>query len=553
MPLISYFPFTPSENEIPSEFPSPFTSDGEPHSLANQAALQLQLWLNQQTDWQHDFFAADGGKMFGVLVVRDKDGRLGFLRAFSGMLAGQWLLPDFVPPLFDVAVRETFMPEAETELAAYTQRIETLLQGADRSELMAALDDLKSERAAVFSSLQNEHQLRKAERQTKRAALEQESLALSVEETERQLERLSFESQRDRRELRLLRGEWLRRFEIPQKNLQQIEESIEQLKQQRAKFSRELHKKIFSTYMLSNQHGEKKQISAFFEQGLPPGGAGDCAGPKLIHAAQQQHLEPIALAEFWWGAPPANGVRHHAHYYPACRGKCRPILPFMLSGVKLQTAPVFGHFSDEQAPTVIYEDELLLVVNKPSGLLSVPGKEVLDSVETRLQARYPDAEDLKMVHRLDMCTSGLLLAAKTAEAYKALQQQFNLRTVEKRYVAVLSKSLVEEGGVIELPLRVDLYDRPRQLVCYEYGKPAKTRWQVIERKEGQTRVYFYPVTGRTHQLRLHASHQAGLDAPIVGDALYGESTGRLLLHAQQLCFDHPVTGKRMVFDVPTPF
>jgi len=317
-----------------------------------------------------------------------------------------------------------------------------------------------------------------------------------------------------------------------------------------------LHRKLFKAYRLSNRLGEEKSISEFFDERLPPGGTGDCAAPKLIQYAHQQGLEPIALAEFWWGASPKGGIRHHGNFYPACRGKCQPILPFMLQGLDLQSREFNSlTFDDPDAPAIVYEDDHLLVVNKPSGLLSVPGKEIVDSVQSRLRQRYPDHDGLLLVHRLDMSTSGLLLVAKHRAIHKALQQQFIKRTVEKRYVAVLSKRLPEsaDGGTIELPLRVDYDDRPRQMVCADYGRMSVTHWQVIERGEETTRIYFYPHTGRTHQLRLHAAHRSGLDAPIYGDELYGEALGRLLLHAERLCFDHPVSGERIEMMAAVPF
>ncbi|MCB1756405.1 MAG: RluA family pseudouridine synthase, partial [Gammaproteobacteria bacterium] len=244
---------------------------------------------------------------------------------------------------------------------------------------------------------------------------------------------------------------------------------------------------------------------------------------------------------------------HHGHFYPSCRGKCAPILPFMLGALRLENPPDFVSITDQAEPRVVFEDDQLLVVDKPAGMLSVPGKHVSDCVETRLAQRYPEAPDLKLVHRLDMSTSGLLLAAKNPASHKKLQAQFIRRGVDKRYVAILAGVLAAEQGEIELPLRTDFDDRPRQVVCERFGKPALTRWQVIGRNRETTRVYFYPHTGRTHQLRLHAAHLDGLGMPIVGDELYGLAGQRLMLHAERLAFDHPVSGKRLVLTSPVPF
>lgn len=296
-------------------------------------------------------------------------------------------------------------------------------------------------------------------------------------------------------------------------------------------------------------------MPGLFAGGLPPAGAGDCAAPKLLQYASLHELRPLALAEFWWGASPSTGVRNHGQFYPSCRGKCRPILPFMLRGLNVAPEPCFGRAIATAMLEIIHEDEALLVVNKPAGLMSAPGREVEDSVLYRLQQRGSGQPELMLVHRLDMATSGLLLVAKNKQAQQYLQRQFIRHRVEKQYEALIARRLPPgiHAGLIDLPLRVDLDDRPRQMVCIEHGKPAITRWQVAGREGETTRVYFEPQTGRTHQLRVHASHQDGLGAPIVGDALYGLPDTRLMLHAKRLAFVHPLTRERMVFELPAPF
>jgi len=550
MNLITRFLVTPQESELPKAFPSPFSNT--PHAIARQAAAQLQAWLISQSSWQHEFDAVDGGKMFGVLVVKDRDDRLGFLSAFSGMLAGQWQLPDFVPPVFDQSQWLTFLPAGEAELASYATQIEGLHNSHELDHLREQLNQLRQQQETDIQVLKQTHKARKTQRRQKRDT----GKCFSADEKKELLNKLSFESQQDKRELKQSNAKWQIKLDVLEQQLDVIEGQIEALKKARAKLSNSLHQQVFATYTLSNKQGDEKPISHFFEDGYPPSGAGDCAAPKLIHYAHQHDLTPLALAEFWWGAAPKQAVRHHGHYYPACRGKCQPILPFMLKGLVLQPDTMLGgNCNDHQAPATVYEDDDLVVVNKPSGLLSVPGKEVRDSVLTRLQQRYPNATGPLLVHRLDMSTSGLLLAAKNSETHKALQHQFEQRSIEKRYVAILAKRLVEHQhkGTIELPLRVDLDDRPRQLVCFSYGKPAKTHWQVISRQQATTRIYFYPVTGRTHQLRMHASHKDGLNAAIVGDELYGEAAEGLLLHAERLRFTQPNTGERIEVKVPAPF
>ena len=313
-------------------------------------------------------------------------------------------------------------------------------------------------------------------------------------------------------------------------------------------------KQVHDSYVITSYRGERRALRDLFAPGEPPGGAGDCAGPKLLGEAYRRGLRPIAMAEVWWGPPPVTGGRHEGGFYPACRGKCGPILPFMLEGLEVEPAPVFGAAAiaaDE--PRAVFEDDDVVVVDKPIGLLSVPGRSgaLRDSVQTRLRARYPAATGPLVVHRLDLETSGLLLAAKSETMYVALQAQFARREIDKRYIAWVAGEVRGDGGVIELPLRVDLDDRPRQIVDAVHGKPAITEWTVLAREGGRTRVAFMPRTGRTHQIRVHAA--VGLGAPIVGDRLYGAPGDRLLLHAERLEFVHPRTGRRIAVLCPAPW
>ena len=266
------------------------------------------------------------------------------------------------------------------------------------------------------------------------------------------------------------------------------------------------------------------------------------------------------MAEFWWGNSPKGEIRRHGHYYPSCRHKCEPILGFMLQGLDVEPNPLLTSVTDATLLETVYEDEYLLVVNKPAGMLSVPGKTGQASVLSILQERYPDATDPLLVHRLDMDTSGLLLAAKDKDIHTLLQKQFEGRSVKKRYVALLDGILhgKEPKGFIRLPLRPDFDNRPLQMVCFEYGKPAVTRYELLPPSQGGqggllTRIALYPETGRTHQLRVHAAHPDGLDCPIVGDPLYGRPSDRLYLHAEALEFRHPVNNQRMYITKEAPF
>lgn len=319
--------------------------------------------------------------------------------------------------------------------------------------------------------------------------------------------------------------------------------------------SQELQLWLFHQYQLLNAHGEKKDLVAIWQSyytreklrrkfPLPPGGTGDCCAPKLLQYAYQKGLHPVCMAEFWWGAPTKEEVRQHLNYYPACRGKCKPILTWMLQGLNVDPNPELLGFQHMEIP-VVYEDDALLVVNKPSGMLSVPGRIEDYSVEAVMRERYPDSI---VAHRLDMGTSGLLIVAKNGESYRILQQQFIRHEVKKKYVALLEHS-GEGSGSICLPMRPDPMNRPRQVVDMNHGKRAATRYEFI----GNRLVALWPETGRTHQLRIHCAHPDGLANPIVGDELYGTRGQRLCLHAAEIWFRHPVSGSEMHITSEIPF
>ena len=316
---------------------------------------------------------------------------------------------------------------------------------------------------------------------------------------------------------------------------------------------------LFQQYRLLNARGETKDLVEIWQDyhsaprirsryPLPPGGTGDCCAPKLLQYAYLHHLTPVCMAEFWWGESPKSLIRHHGQFYPACRGKCKPVLTWMLQGLDVDP-----HTDAADAvypePAIIYEDEAMAVLSKPAGMLSVPGKTDDDSVAAWAQRRWPGA---MLVHRLDMLTSGILLAAKTMEAYQQLQQQFTDRTVKKKYLAIVEGSPAKEHGIIDLPLASDPMNRPLQVVDPENGKRAITEYRVLQAGQ-HSLLALWPHTGRTHQLRMHCAHPEGLGCPIVGDELYGRKADRLYLQAQAISFVHPTTGKRMHFELPYPF
>jgi tRNA pseudouridine32 synthase/23S rRNA pseudouridine746 synthase len=287
---------------------------------------------------------------------------------------------------------------------------------------------------------------------------------------------------------------------------------------------------------------------------LPPGGSGDCCAPKLLQYAYLHQLHPLCMAEFWMGESPRGEVRHDGHYYPACRGKCLPILTWMLQGLSVDDDPQLAAATLSAPLTKVYADDDIVVVSKPSGLLTVPGRSVRPSVESILRSEGGFYDGPIIVHRLDQDTSGLLVVARNETAYHHLQQQFIRRQIKKRYIALLDGIVSRREGTISLPLRPDPLDRPRQLVDHEHGKPAITTFEVIATEQGHTRIALTPLTGRTHQLRLHCAHQEGLATPIIGDALYGTpSPTRLCLHAERLSFVHPTTGELLTFELPPDF
>jgi tRNA pseudouridine32 synthase/23S rRNA pseudouridine746 synthase len=522
--------------------------------------------------------------MFGVLVVEDGAGRIGYLRGFSGMLGGRWELEGFVGPAFDLDAFTAFWPAAEAELAHHDRCLAELVEAAEA--ILRRRGALDLAHTGGLAELAARHASRRSQRHALRAGLgESEAESRGAGAARASQAHLVQESRADAAELRRLRQAQRDARAALTDPLVGLEERRRALKAAQAARSTELLERVHAGYTLRNFQGRDRPLRTLFAPTNPPGGSGDCAAPKLLVHAARRGLRPIALAEFWWGSPPATGGRHHGTYYPSCRGKCGPVLAHLLEGVACEPLPVFGdgEIAAEQ-PVTLYEDRFVAVVEKPAGLLSVPGRNptLTDAVSTRLRARYPEATGPLLVHRLDLDTSGVMLVARDSRTYVALQRQFLERTVEKRYVAWLSApprtAAPMEGrggwGTIALPLRTDVDDRPRQIVDPVAGKAALTEWRPDPRSTDPRRVLLLPRTGRTHQLRVHAAHHAGLDAPILGDRLYGRAStqtlppspvapspvapspvaiDRLFLHAEWLAFTHPETGRRVEVESPAPF
>lgn len=528
--------FTTSITDIPlpERFTYPFCYT--PHPLCILAAKEVQSYLTRQTAWKDELRQ---GKMFGVLIVQTEHGEIGYLAAFSGILAGKNLHPFFVPPVYDLLQPQGFFKIEEENISSINRNIRQL----ENDKAYAALS---AELARTIQSA--EDILATAKAQLKEAKTAREQRRKEKELNAQEEAELIRESQFQKAEYKRLERSWKARITTLQTQTEDWERRISALKSERKTRSAALQQKLFEQFGMLNYRGELKNLCEIFGQTVhktPPAGAGECAAPKLLQQAYLHGWKPIAMAEFWWGDSPKTEIRHHGHYYPACKGKCEPILQHMLQGLQVEENPMLKRMQvPSQNLEIVYEDPWLSVINKPAGMLSVPGKEDAVSVYSLMREQYPEADGPLTVHRLDMATSGLMLIAKTKRVHQNLQAQFKNRLVRKRYVALLEGIVPKDKDTVDLPLCLNPLDRPRQMVHTEHGKPAITDYQVLERLDGKrTRIAFYPRTGRTHQLRIHAAHPLGLHCPIIGDELYGEKADRLYLHAEYLEFTHPITGE----------
>ena len=597
--MIHFFKKPVSYLALPEKFTYPFHYT--PHPLCVLAAEEVKAYIASRKEWQEELAS---GKMFGVLIVQtdnritnNEENQIGYLAAFSGNLGGKNLHPYFVPPVYDLLQPEGFFKIEEEQISAINIRIRELENSGSYLNSKEKWKIETEQAKAVLNQAKAELKMAKEAREIRR----QSSPELSEEEQAS----LIRESQYQKAEYKRLEKEWKKRLEELETEVRHFDIEIERLKTERKERSAALQRKLFEQFRMLNAQGEVKDLYTIFEQTVqkvPPAGAGECALPKLLQYAYLHQLKPLAMAEFWWGDSPKNEIRHHGYYYPSCKGKCEPILQHMLQGLEVDENPLLNPVHEEEELEIVFEDEWLLVVNKPVGMLSVPGKaEDRDSVYHRLKKKYPEATGPMIVHRLDMATSGLLLVAKTKEVHQDLQAQFANRSIKKRYMAVLDGAIIKteketkpiaekailiaketvstkktakaertgNTGRIELPLCLNPLDRPRQMVSSEHGKEAITEYQIISESERitsesentfnesnridesersinesrkYTRIIFYPLTGRTHQLRVHAAHPEGLGCPILGDELYGKKADRLYLHAEYIEFRHPIYG-----------
>ncbi len=563
------FKHSVAELALPERFTFPFCY--QPHPLCLLATKELQQQLENNELLQREF--AQTGKMLGVLLVENKRGEIGYLNAFSGKQSGNELARqidiNFVPAVADLDQQNEFFQAQSKIINKLNDKVERLSAAPQITGFQLTITSLLAQQDEQFAK---QRSLMSVNKQVRKGKRDQAKATLFDTELAQCLKKLAQESVADKNQLRDLKHYWTALIAQTQAKLSALTDEIDAIKKQRKQLSTRLQKQLFKQYRLLNSAGTEKNLMEIFQSTpfpIPPAGTGDCAAPKLLQYAFRHDLKPLALAEFWWGKAPQSEIRQHKKFYGACSGKCQPILTHMLAGIKIDDNPLLVNPASGKTLEIVYQDGDIVVVNKPSEFLSVPGKNIEDSVYLRIKQQFPNATGSLIVHRLDMSTSGIMVLALTKRAQKHLQQQFINRSIKKRYVAMLegdlSNNIKQDSGEINLPLRGDLTDRPRQLVCFEHGKTAKTHWEVISRGSGKTKLYLYPESGRTHQLRVHCAHAQGLNIPILGDDLYGSecfdshSTNkeniaqRLHLHAQKLTLSHPITKELMTFEVDCEF
>ncbi|MEH1847469.1 MAG: pseudouridine synthase [Nostoc sp.] len=528
----------------------------------------------------NDCYSSEG-KMYGILLVELSNGEQRVLKAFSGLLNGCSVVEGWVPPI--PGREEVALEEARTlaQLDAIKQEIITLKQLTERQHYETLFDEFEQQ----LQTMSDRHRHCKHQRQEKR---QQICNTLTPKALTIALEQLDEESRQQKIERRQLKRQQNAVLQPLQQLIAATDARISELKQQRKALSCQLQAQMHASYSLTNFSGRSRSLQQLMSGGFPTG-TGDCCAPKLLHYAATHNLKPLAMAEFWWGASSVNQNKIQGEFYGACAERCQPLMGFLLSGLRRISIPNkdfhtttpfllstlthlhrsnvfdsnekrcnFPAFSPIKAEIpIIYQDEWLIAVNKPAGLLSVPGRyrDRQDSVLSRLRHLLADGMALASVHRLDQETSGILLLARDRQIHRQLSQQFQQRQVHKVYEAILSGAVTVEQGVIDLPLWGDPENRPEQKVDWQHGKPSLTHFQVMARQGDYTRVEFTPLTGRTHQLRVHAADVRGLGVAILGDQLYGccAVTRRLHLHARELRFKHPQLEKTLHLQANTPF
>ena len=573
--ILHPFHISSTGTDFPEKMNNPF--DYEPHPLCIQIYKELQTYLENKKEWREEI---DRGKMFGVLIVEKPsdihEGRqLGYLAAYSGQIGGRSDWDDFVPAVFDYLQPDGYFKTHEAEITHINESILRLEKDERMQKAQTLIADLLAQRQQAIADFQEKMKEKKAQRDLRR---KQGNLSAEEEQA------MTKESQFMKAELRRLKKSLAEKTTL-ETEYEDYQNNISRLKQLRKQLSDALQQWLFAQFRMLNAEGEEKDLLEIFRDTaledqpnlsllskraalkmVPPAGSGECCEPKLLQYAFRHHLKPLQMAMFWWGESPKEEIRHHLQFYPACNGKCKPILRWMLPEVNT----MLNHASQPLTLETLYEDRELAVICKPAGMLSVPGKEPsVTSVYSIMRRKYPEATGPLIVHRLDMATSGLMVIAKTEFAYHRLQEQFASHQIQKKYIAIVcaKEGSIQPKGILSLPLMPDYLDRPRQIVNHEQGKEAITEYKVLgnagndvfgnKENEGNNqhlRLALYPQTGRTHQLRVHCAHREGLNAPILGDPLYGcEKAPRLYLHAESIRFTHPLSGKEIFIERKADF
>ena len=565
--ILHPFHISSTGTDFPEKMNNPF--DYEPHPLCIQICKELQTYLENKKEWREEI---DRGKMFGVLIVEKPsdihEGRqLGYLAAYSGQIGGRSDWDDFVPAVFDYLQPDGYFKTHEAEITHINESILRLEKDERMQKAQTLIADLLAQRQQAIAAFQEKMKEKKAQRDLRR---KQGNLSAEEEQA------MTKESQFMKAELRRLKKSLAEKTTL-ETEYEDYQNNISRLKQLRKQLSDALQQWLFAQFRMLNAEGEEKDLLEIFRDTaledqpnlsllskraalkmVPPAGSGECCEPKLLQYAFRHHLKPLQMAMFWWGESPKEEIRHHLQFYPACNGKCKPILRWMLPEVNT----MLNHASQPLTLETLYEDRELAVICKPAGMLSVPGKEPgVTSVYSIMRGKYPEATGPLIVHRLDMATSGLMVIAKTEFAYHRLQEQFASHQIQKKYIAIVcaKEGSIQPEGLLSLPLMPDYLDRPRQIVNHEQGKEAITEYKVLgnEENEGNNqhlRLALYPQTGRTHQLRVHCAHREGLNAPILGDPLYScEKAPRLYLHAESIRFTHPLSGKEIFIERKADF
>ncbi|MBQ7818210.1 MAG: RNA pseudouridine synthase [Bacteroidales bacterium] len=535
-----------SDISIPITFNNPFRY--RPHSLSLIAANEVKLYLSEHEEWREEL---EQGKMFGVLIVSDNKKNIGFLAAYSGLLNGKNNHSYFVPPVYDLLAPTSYFQKEESEITVINNEIASIENCTDY------ISAIKKFRDAQETALNEENSFRKQMRANKiKRDLNRKKPLLTSEDIDKMIKESQFEKAELKRLLKRLNSE----IELKKSEVLLYENRISELKTERKERSLKLQTWLFRQYKVLNANGDEKDLLDIFSDynnTIPPAGAGECAAPKLLQYALKNGLKPLQMAEFWIGASPKGEVRRDGNFYPSCKSKCEPILNFMLQGLVVDKPSFECNNNILSNLEVLYEDEYLVAINKPSGALSVPGKVGGESVEEMLRKRYSGCDEIFVVHRLDMATSGILVVAKSMKMFKEMQKLFSKRQVEKSYEAIIEGVPELAEGEISLPLISDYEHRPMQKVDYEHGKEAITKYKVLSvvviDKKQCARLLLNPITGRTHQLRVHMAHSLSLGMPIVGDELYGNSGDRLMLHASSISFVHPITAERVYINSKAPF